>query len=353
MCDVRAMSDLVTAGSAAPHVALWDHPLDAPNLEDARFPHALSWLAGVPGLRALEAGYRRRMRHKSWQYMTAASADCFIAFVAGTAGFAGNGFVYVVERGGQVHKRFAIRPFGAGAQLATSSTAGGHRFRGRGLDIAIDNLDGGRRFAARIDATLDGGAALRAELDFASAATDEHFALCVPLPEGRWNYTHKFGAFAVTGHIAIGDRRIAMSPAFGTLDFTKMYALRHAVWRWVALAGTTRQGAVVGINLVEPTPPASFSENCAWIDGRRHPLTSVELHIDPPADPTSGWHLRASGLDATMRSVGHVEQRLDVPLVRHRLRHIVGTFSGRLDTPAGSHDFDNLLGIAEDNDTWW
>lgn len=347
------MPDLVVPGSAAPHIAMWDDPLADPNLEDARVDHALAGLAGVPGLRAVEAAYRKRLRHKSWQYMTAVSADCLIAFVVGTAGFAGNGFVYVVERGGAVHKRFAITPLGAGARLATSSVAGGHRFRARGLDIAIDNLDGGRRFAARIDAKLDGGGRLRAELAFASAARDEHFALCVPLPGGRWNYTHKFGAFAVTGAIELGDRRLTMSPAFGTLDFTKMYALRHAVWRWVALSGTSKQGAVIGVNLIDPTPGAAFSENCAWIDGKRAPLTGVELHVDPPGDAASGWRLAAGGLDATMRAVGHVEQRLDVPLVRHRLRHVVGAFTGRLHTPAGSHDFDSLLGIAEDNDTWW
>jgi len=350
------MPDLVVPGSAAPHVAIWDHPLADPNLEDARCAHALSRLAGVPGLRAVESAYRRRLRHKSWQYMTCASADWFIAFVVGTAGFAGNGFVYVVERGGAVHKRFAITPLGAGTRLAPSSTAGSHRFRARGLDIAIDNLDRGRRFAARIAARLDGGQPLRAELAFASAPRDQHFSLCVPLPEGRWNYTHKFGAFAVTGQLEIGERRIAMAPALGTLDFTKMYALRHAVWRWVALCGTSRQGAAIGINLVDPTPTppgAEFSENCAWIDGVREPLTDVELAVEAPGDAGSGWRLRADRLDATMRAVGHVEQRLAVPLVSHRLRHVVGAFTGRLRTTTGDHEFDALLGIAEDNDTWW
>lgn len=287
------MSDLVVPGSSAPHIAMWDHPLAEPNLEDAHVEHALSRLAGLPGLQAVEAAYRKRLRHKSWQYMTAVSADCFIAFVVGTAGFAGNGFVYLVEPSGRVHKRFAITPLGAGVRLAPSSVAGGHRFHARGLDVAIDNLDGGRRFAARLDARLDSGDRLRAELEFVSAPSDAHFSLCVPLPEGRWNYTHKFGAFAVTGHIELGARRLAMSPAFGTLDFTKMYALRHAVWRWVALCGTSKQGAVIGLNLVDPTPDAAFSENCAWIDGKREPLTGVELHIDVPNDAASGWRLRA------------------------------------------------------------
>jgi hypothetical protein len=49
-------ADLVTPGNTAPIVAMWDHPLIDPNLEDARFGHALSALAGVPGLRAGTTG---------------------------------------------------------------------------------------------------------------------------------------------------------------------------------------------------------------------------------------------------------------------------------------------------------
>jgi hypothetical protein len=55
-----------------------------------------------------------------------------------------------------------------------------------------------------------------------------------------------------------------------------------------------------------------------------------------------------------MRAIAHVEQKLDVPLVRHRLRHVVGAFSGRVRTASGQiHDLENVVGIAEDYDTWW
>ena len=102
-----------------------------------------------------------------------------------------------------------------------------------------------------------------------------------------------------------------------------MFALRHAVWRWAAVCGRSRQGSVVGINLVDPTPEAPVSENGVWIDGRFEPLRGVRL-----------------------------EMRL--PLLRHRLRHVGGSFSGRVVTAAGlSLDLDDAFGIAEDNDTWW
>jgi hypothetical protein len=98
------------------------------------------------------------------------------------------------------------------------------------------------------------------------------------------------------------------------MDFTKMYALRHAVWRWIALCGRTRDGKVLGINLVDPTPTAPISENAAWLDGKRYALDAVT--IDP--DMTRS---RAQGLDLEMREVSAVAQKLDVPFVRHRLDH--------------------------------
>lgn len=346
------MADLVEPRSTTPHVAAWDHPLVDPNIEDAEIRHKLAALGRLPGMGRVESAYRQRFRLKSWQYMTAVSEELFLAFVVGTAGFASNGFVYAVElKTGTVHKRFAITPFMIGTKLAPSSAAGAHRFQTRALGVCIDNLDAGRRFAARIDARTEDGKRLDAQLAFASGQGDEHLSLCVPLPGGRWNYTHKFAAFGVSGHVDIGDRRfeLAGDRCFGTLDFTKMYALRHAVWRWIAVCGRSTRGAVVGLNLVDPTPLAPVSENAVWIDGKREAVTGVQITATD-----ADWTIAANSVDVTMRAVAQVEQRLDVPLVRHRLRHVVGSFSGRVRTASGQlHDLENVVGIAEDYDTWW
>ncbi|MEJ7599645.1 MAG: DUF2804 domain-containing protein [Kofleriaceae bacterium] len=352
------MADLVDANSVEPLIASWDHPLADPNIEDARIIHKLAPLARVPGLAGVESRYRKRFRLKSWQYMTAVTDDLFVAFVVGTAGFASNGFIYAAALpGGQVHKKMAITPLGLGTVLAPSSVAGGHRFATRGISVAIDNQREGRRFVARLAAQTDSGP-LEGELVFETRAgcEDQHLSLCVPLPGGRWHYTHKYGGFDVTGQLTIAGKRIAFAPgrSFGTMDFTKMYALRHAVWRWIALCGKTRQGATIGLNLVDPTPLAPISENAAWIDGRYEPITNVRLGVEPPGEAESGWTATADSIDLTMRAVANVEQKLDLPLVRHKLRHVVGAFSGHVRTASGHvHDLDSIVGIAEDYDTWW
>jgi hypothetical protein len=347
--------DLVARDSTQPQIAAFEAPLGDPNLEDARIAHTLAPLADMPVLGRVESAYRQKFRLKSWQYMTAVSDELFIAFVVGTAGFASNGFVYAVELAtGKLHKKFAITPLSIGTTIAPTSTAGGHRFKTRGLDIGIESR-GGRGFATRIKAQTEDGGKLTATLDFGSAPRDEHLATCVPLPGGRWSYTHKYMAFAVSGEVAIGANTYQFRQnAWGTMDFTKQYALRHAVWRWVALCGKSKQGATVGLNLVDPTPDAPISENAAWIDGKLEPLADVHLSIDAPGAIDSPWSVEAASVDVRSRAIAHVEQKLDLPLIKHRLCHVVSAFSGHVRTASGQiHDLESIVGIAEDNDTWW
>jgi len=351
------MSDLVERRGTSPIIGAWDHPLLEPNLEDAQIVHTLDRFAGMPGLGRAESAYRQKFRLKSWQYMTAVTDDLFIAFAVGTAGFASNGFVYAAELpGGDVHQRFAITPLMVGTKISPSSATGAHRFTTRGLAISIENLDGGRRFAVHLEGKTVAGGQLAADLAFHSQPGDEHLSLCVPLPGGRWNYTHKFAAFGVTGRATIDSRTIEFAPgrSYGTMDFTKMYALRHAVWRWIALCGRTKHGKVIGLNLVDPTPEAPVSENAVWIDGKRESLTGVRIDQEQPTEPGGPWRLTADNLEIEMRAIAHVEQRLDLPLVKQKLRHVVGSFSGRLRTHSGHvHDLESIVGIAEDYDTWW
>jgi hypothetical protein len=350
-----AMADLVSPDDKAPRIAAFDGPLEAPNLEDAHIAHLLAPLANLPGLGRVESAYRQKLRLKSWQYMTAVSDNLFVAFIIGTAGFASNGFIYAAELpSGRLYKKFAITPLSVGVTIQPTSTAGTHTFHSKGLDISLQSRDGGRAFATRVDAISSDGGRIEARLDFAAPGND-HLSTCVPLPGGRWSYTHKQMAFGVTGTVTLDGKTFDFGAnAFGTMDFTKQYALRHAVWKWVALCGRSRQGAIVGLNLVDPTPDAPISENAAWIDGKLEPLVDVRLAVDAPGNIDSPWTVEAESVDLRSTAIAHVEQKLDVPLVKHRLRHVVSSFSGHVRTKRGQiHDLERIVGIAEDNDTWW
>jgi len=362
---LAAMADLVSPSERAPRIDRFDDPLAEPNIEDAHISHVLAPLANLPLLGRVERAYRQKLRLKSWQYMTAVSSGragptsqggLFVAFVVGTAGFASNGFIYAAELpSGRLYKKFAITPFSVGTSIAPTSTAGTHTFRTRGLEISMQSRDGGRAFATRVDGISADGERIEARLDF-DAKQNDHLAICVPLPGGRWSYTHKQMAFGVSGTVTLDGKTFQFAPdsAFGTMDFTKMYALRHAVWKWVALCGKSRQGSVVGLNLVDPTPDAPISENACWIDGKLEPLAEVRLAVDAPGNIDSPWSVEAASVDLRSVAIAHVEQKLELPLVRHRLRHVVSAFSGRVRTKTGQiHDLDRIVGIAEDNDTWW
>ena len=346
---------LVDRATGEVQVGRWAGPVEDPNLEDASIPHLLSGLAGVPLLGGVEAAFRSKWRLKIWQYMSIVTDGWLLAAVVADAGFARNGFFYAIDTAtGQVRHRASIRAGRRGVEVART-TAGNtrHRFRGKGLQLEVDNDGGASRIALVGKGEFEGGGgAFELDVTLDSAGGD-HLGLCVPMATGRWDYTHKFGAYRASGRAMIDGRAVKLDPAssFGTMDYSKMYALRHAIWKWVALCGPTKQGPIVGINLVDPTPEAAVSENAAWIDGVLEPLSSVKLEAESATGP---WRCRADGLDLSMQPIGNFEQRLKLPLLRHRLVHGAGRFSGRLTTAKGAvYDFVDAVGIAEDNDTWW
>lgn len=336
-------------------IGRWAGPLQTPNLEDASIPHLLSSFANKPLLGALEAGFRSSWRLKIWQYMSVVTDGWLMAAVVADAGFARNGFFYAIDTAtGLVRHRASIRAGRSGISIART-TAGDseHRFRGRGLELQVDNRDGARTIALRGKGTFEkkGG---DFELDLLLDARDgDHLGLCVPMATERWDYTHKFGAYRVSGKAMIDGQVIELNArnSFGTMDYSKMYALRHAVWRWVALCARSRQGAIIGVNLVDPTPEAQVSENAAWIDGKLEPLHHVKLEAEAATGP---WRCTTDELSLSMQPIASFEQKLSLPLLRHRLVHGAGRFSGQLTTASGAvHDFVDAVGIAEDNDTWW
>lgn len=339
---------LVTPPAQAPQLGCWARPVPDPNLEDATIPHLWDWLPGPLERRV------RALRQKRWQFVSCGTPGWVLCCAIADAGFAGNAFVYVVNtRSGAIHRLLSISPGAAGVSVGRSSCEDEHRFaRGR-QRLRIANHAQGRHFALQGEGRFDaGGGDFEIDLQFESEPADRHFALSVPLPGGRWNYTHKFGGFRVRGAARLGGETLRFDPAhcLGSSDYTRLAALRHTVWRWVSLAQVLPDGRRFALNLVQPAPclPGGPTENMLWIEGQPEPIRNASLQVD-----ALGWRVQADGLQLVMRPLALYRQALKVPLLRHRLDHHVGAYSGFAETRLGRIELHEAFGVGEDNDSWW
>jgi hypothetical protein len=287
-----AGDELVDRATGAVRVAAFAGPIARPNLEDARFPHALSGLAGRRLFGRIEALYRRRLRLKTWQYMSIVSPRWFVAVAVADAGFAGNGFVYAIDReSGAVHRRFVIRPLAIGATVASTSADSQHRFRARHLAIQVDNREGGRL----IDLQLDGR----------FAGSGGRFAGAGPAPVKR--------RATSTSGCACRCR-----PVGGTTRTSSARSARAGRSSWAMRAPSSTR---------RPRSPPSTTRR--W---RRSATPSG-----------AGWR-RAACRGRGRWSASTWSTR---PRTRRSRRTAPVTRAGR------ALELDDVFGIAEDNDTWW
>ncbi|MBN8504468.1 MAG: DUF2804 family protein [Burkholderiales bacterium] len=341
---------LVEPGQTSPCLGRWSRPVPEPNLEEAAIPHLWDWLPA-----RMERGISRRWRNKRWQFVNCATPGWVLSCAIADAAIAGNVFVYAVNtRSGAIHRLLHMRPLAAGVRVEAGSSESEHRFDGGRTSMRIANHGGGRHFALQGRGRFDaGGGAFEIDLQFESEPGDRHAALSVPLPEGRWNYTHKFGGFRVRGVAQLGGETVRFDPALslGASDYTRLAALRHTVWRWVSLATVLPDGRRFALNLVQPTPGEAAglaTENMLWIEGQPEQVRNASLQVDG-----LGWRVQGDGLQLVMRPLALYRQQLRVPLLAHRLDHHVGAWSGFAETSQGRIELRDVFGLGEDNDSWW
>lgn len=345
-----APARLVEPGQTAPLLGRWAQPVLDPNLEEAAIPHLWDWLPT-----RLERAISRRWRQKRWQFVNCSTPGWVLCCAIADAAIAGNAFVYAVNtRSGAIHRLLAMRPLAAGVRVGASSREDEHRFDGGRTQLRIANHGAGRHVVLQGRGRFDaGGGDFEIDLQFESEAGDRHSALSVPLPGGRWNYTHKFGGFRVRGVARLGGETVRFHPveSLGATDYTRLAALRHTVWRWVSLATVLPDGRRFALNLVQPTPGEAAglaTENMLWIDGQPEQVRNASLQVD-----ALGWRVQADGLQLVMRPLALYRQQLRVPLLAHRLDHHVGAWSGFAETSRGRIELREAFGVGEDNDSWW
>ena len=135
--------------------------------------------------------------------------------------------------------------------------------------------------------------------------------------------------------------------ARGYLDYTHGMMARRTSWRWAIGAGTARDGAPFGFNLV-----AGFNdglENALWRDGQVQRLPKVRFEV--PKDSGSLWHV--SSLDGrvalTLEPEGERRALFDVGVIESIYTQPIGRWTGRI----GALEIEDASGVAEDHRAVW
>lgn len=163
--------------------------------------------------------------------------------------------------------------------------------------------------------------------------------------DGAYIWTRKQACVPVRGHVELDGNRQEIDAAVGFVDESAGYHARHTAWRWSAGIGSSRDGRLVGWNLVDGIHDApSSSERTVWIDGDPSSVAPVSFADDLSSVTfDDGASLRFSEWSAR-------EHSTNAGLIRSTYRQPFGTFSGIL---PGGLELDEGYGVMENHEAVW
>lgn len=290
------------------------------------------------------------MGYKRFQYFGVLCEDLLFGCALADFRHTAVAFAYVFEPGrGMLVEHTARAPLGVGTRLSSSPVTGESRFRGRRFDVVLGYRDAPRRKSIRLE--LGEKLEVNAELD-ESTVGFEPMSICTRIGRNGWVYAHKVAGVPVRGTIHVAGRRwdLEALDAFAHHDFSAGYMRRETFWNWACLSGRTADGSAVGLNVSCGVNETSFSENCAWIDGKLEPLglCHFEYDWDQPLQP---WRITSAdgALELDFQPEGQHRERMRLGLVATDFKQIFGVFRGEIRLRDGRKvRVDGLRGFVED-----
>jgi hypothetical protein len=215
-------------------------------------------------------------------------------------------------------------------------------------EVWTEGLDGD----GRLDYAPDEGSRVRIEARHPEAGEVRAFlrlgqgewveAVC-PTAEGEYVWTRKRSDVPVQCDVRIAERRWR-TDARGVEDESAGYHPHHTIWSWSAGVGRTKDGSLVGWNLVSGiNDPPERSERAIWLDGR-------------PSEPGPVTFDRLGAIEfddgSRIEFAAECERRMaeNRLLVRYSYRQPFGTFTGTL---PGGLELERGLGVMEHHDARW
>ena len=289
-------------------------------------------------------GARAWGRNKRWEYWAFTSPAVIASVTVATLDYATMSQVWVLDRRtGEEIDRSAVTPFSRGVTLPDSLGGSPATADVPGLDVRIDEEEGGTRIRATT---------ARVSIDVLAERPPGHEALGVVVPwsDRRFQYTVKDVARPATGVVTVDSVAHELVPqvSWAVLDHGRgrwPYSMR---WHWGAASGL-EQGRRLGLQLGGLwTRGTGSTENAVSIDGRLHKLgDELDWRFDSD-DWLAPWSISGPRVDLRFQPFHDRFSRTALGVIHSETHQCFGHYRGTVtDDSGGAVAVESLLGWAE------
>lgn len=347
--QISAVPSCLVDPSGKVAAGVFSAPVGSANLEAAqptvcglRLPHPLA-----------------RLRLKSWHHYALILPEAFVGLAVVDTGYLRTSWCFVVDR--RTNRSAEHARLGPLLDLHVPEdlwlSTGHVRSRGYQVELASRLAQGEHELGLEIDGGK-GRPEVRGRLRCLHALDRvKPLAVCLPLGEGRFMYSHKV-ALPLEGELAIGGERLRASPetSCAILDVHKAHYPHHTFWRWATFAGRDARGRLLALNLTKNvvTDDERWNENAVWCDGEVEPLGAARFSFNEK-NVLAPWKLETScgSVSLTFRPQGERKQSLKLGLIRSVFHQPYGAFTGTVRFRGETLAIEQLFGLCEDHDSLW
>lgn len=293
-------------------------------------------------------------RNKRWEYWNVMTPTHIVALTVSDIDYASLNELWVFHRATQEQvAKVALRIPARGVTLPGTLGGGKVRARGGGVDIAIDDADGGTRLRGRV---LDRHSP-EARFDIFAKKPHDHEALTVVVPwsRKRFQYTVKDVARPAHGWVQVGSHFYQVPPgdSWAVLDHGRGRWPYNITWNWGAGSGVSG-GHTFGVQVGgQWTDGTGSTENAMVIDGRVHKI-STDLTWDYDlSNLMAPWRVYGGGLDAKFTPFYNKQSRTNVGILAGSTDQCFGVWEGSFTVEDHTYCFDGIEGFAEHVHNRW
>lgn len=300
----------------------------------------------------------KKFRTKRWRFVGLFTPKLIIGCAVVHAGYVGTSFAYACELETKRMFEFsAMSPLAEAVHLTDRVDSGEFAFiSGSNQIIQLFDAKSGKETLNVDVQAKEGRFIVEAEIDIRKELTTPH-QMISPTPKDRFVFTHKAAGMPAKGEVILpsGNFRLEERCAYAGVDHSVGYHDRNWQWRWASLAGRTKEGKRIGLNLVDPILHPNIHENALWVEGERILLSRAHFHFDREKI-LSPWQIETENglVSLEFTPIGERSESIDAGVIASRFHQPFGFYNGVIKTTEGEAlTVEKMPGVVEDHFARW